>query len=205
MEVAPGKISNAPLQVYLIRHGETDWTIANRHTGLTDLALTPRGEDESRDLAPWLRTVTFSAVFCSPAQRARRTCALAGLAAAAVIDPDLGEWNYGDYEGLSTVEIQQGRPVWNLWHDGCPHGESPGEVTVRADVLLERLHLLHGAVALFSHGQFGSALAARWVGFPVEAGQHFAVGPASLSILGHEPGHPLVPAIVLWNTSPRFP
>lgn len=188
-----------------MRHGETDWSVTGRHTGRSDIALTPRGEDEARELAPWLRTIPFTHVLSSPALRARQTCALSGLGAGIEIDPDLAEWDYGDYEGKRSVDIQRERPAWNVWRDGCPHGETPTQVSARADRMLARLLRLDGNVALFSHGQFGSVLAARWIGLPVVEGQHFALGPASLSILGAEPDHPQVPAIVLWNTAPRYP
>jgi probable phosphoglycerate mutase len=124
---------------------------------------------------------------------------LAGLAAEADPEPDLVEWNYGDYEGKRTVDIHQERPGWNVWRDGCPHGETPANISDRADRLLARLRALAGNVALFSHGQFGSALAARWIGLAVIEAQHFAIGPASLSILAHETGHPMVPVIALWS------
>ncbi len=191
-----------PLQLYLIRHGETAWSITGQHTGVTDIALTPHGEREARALQPTLRALEFSRVLTSPSLRARETCDLAGCALAAEIEPDLAEWDYGDYEGRRTVDIRQESPGWNVWRDGCPHGEAPGDVSVRADRLLARLRVLSGNVALFSHGQFGSALAARWIGLAVIEGQHFALGPATISILAHETDHPRVPVIGLWNALP---
>jgi broad specificity phosphatase PhoE len=194
-----GTALSAALQLYLIRHGETAWSITGQHTGFTDIALTPHGEEEARALAPCLRTIQFTRILASPLRRARQTCELAGLGPEAEMEPDLVEWNYGDYEGKRTVDIQEGRPGWNVWRDGCPHGETPADISDRADRLLARLRDLSGQVALFSHGQFGSALAARWIGLAVIEAQHFALSPASISILAHEAGHPRVPVIALWN------
>lgn len=187
------------LALYLVRHGETAWSITGQHTGFTDIGLTPHGEEEARALAPALQTIRFTKILTSPLRRARQTCELAGCGAAGEIDPDLVEWNYGDYEGKRTVDIQKDRPGWTVWRDGCPHGETPADISDRADRLLVRLSALSGNVALFSHGQFGAALAARWIGLAVMEAQHFALGPASISILGHEAGHPKVPVIALWN------
>jgi probable phosphoglycerate mutase len=120
----------------------------------------------------------------------------------AEVEPDLVEWDYGDYEGRRTADIQLERPDWNIWRDGCPHGETPANISDRADRLLARLRTLSGNVALFSHGQFGSALAARWIGLSLIEAQHFALGPATVSILAHESGHPKVPVIALWNAVP---
>jgi probable phosphoglycerate mutase len=190
---------SAALQLYLIRHGETAWSITGQHTGFTDIALTPQGEDEARALAPHLRTIHFTKILTSPLLRARQTCELAGIRAPGEIDPDLAEWNYGDYEGKRTVDIHEERPGWNVWRDGCPHGETAANVSDRADRLLARLRKLSGNIALFSHGQFSSALAARWIGLTVIEAQHFALSPASISTLAHEAGHPRVPVIALWN------
>ena len=137
------------LQLYLIRHGETAWSITGQHTGFTDIALTPHGEDEARALAPCLRGIHFTRILTSPLRRARQTCDLAGLGAEGEIEPALVEWNYGDYEGKRTVDIRQGRPGWNMWRDGCPHGETPANISDRADKLLARLRALSGNVALF--------------------------------------------------------
>jgi probable phosphoglycerate mutase len=163
------------------------------------VALTTHGEDEARLLAPCLRGIHFSRVLTSPLRRARQTCELAGLGAEGKREPDLTEWNYGDYEGQRSVDIQRERPAWNVWQDGCPNGETPATITARADRLLDRLRTLSGQVALFSHGQFGSALGARWIGLPVQEGQHLALDPASISILAYETGHSAVPVISLWN------
>ena len=191
-----------PLQLYVIRHGETAWSISGQHTGRTDIALTAHGGDEARELGPYLRGIEFAHVLTSPRQRARQTCELVGLAPRSEIEPDLVEWDYGDYEGQRTVDIRKGRPDWNVWRDGCPRGEMPAEVSARADRLITRLCALDGDIALFSHGQFGCVLAARWVGLPLIEGQHFALGPASLSVLAHEPSHPELRVIALWNAVP---
>jgi probable phosphoglycerate mutase len=187
------------LRLYLIRHGETAWSISGQHTGVTDIALTEHGEEEARALAPDLRTINFARVLSSPLLRARQTCDLAGLGAAREIEPDLAEWNYGDYEGRRTVDIYQERPGWSVWRDGCPGGEKPADISARADRLIARLRALSGNVALFSHGQFGPALAARWVGLAVIEAQHLALDPASISILASETRHANVPVIALWN------
>ncbi len=187
------------LQLYLIRHGETAWSITGQHTGCTDISLTPRGEEQARALAPRLAKVPFTRILTSPSRRARQTCELAGFGATAQLDQDLVEWDYGDYEGRRTVDIHEQRAGWNVWRDGCPRGESPAGVSTRADGLLGRLRTLAGNVALFSHGQFGSALGARWNGLAIIEAQHLALGPASISILAHEADHPMVPVIALWN------
>jgi probable phosphoglycerate mutase len=190
------------LRLYLIRHGETEWSLSGQHTGRTDIPLTAHGEDEARELQPCLRRIQFTRVLTSPRQRARRTCELAGLGPDAKIEPDLSEWDYGVYEGQRSDDIREARPNWNAFRDGCPRGEAPAEVSDRADRLIARFQAHEGNIALFSHGQFGAALAARWIGLPVIDGQHFPLGAASLSILGHTPGHPDVRAIELWNAAP---
>jgi probable phosphoglycerate mutase len=191
----------SPLQIYFVRHGETAWSLSGQHTGRTDLPLTAQGEVMARHLSAVLQGLAFSLVLTSPRLRARATCDLAGLGAAAKADPDLAEWDYGDFEGLRTVEIQQDHPDWAVWKDGCPGGEMPADVSARADRLIARLHDLSGKVALFSHGQFGRVLAARWIGLPVVQGQHFALDPASISILGFETDHPHRRVITLWNST----
>jgi probable phosphoglycerate mutase len=192
----------APPRVYLVRHGQTEWSVSGQHTGRTDIALTPHGEDEARELAPWLGKIAFSHVLCSPLQRARRTCQLAGLGGQAELEPDLVEWDYGDYEGRRSPDIRKERPGWNAFRDGCPGGEMPDQIAARAGRLIARLGAMWGNVALFSHGEFSLALAARWIGLPVIEGQHFLLGTASLGILGSNPAHPEVPVIALWNAPP---
>jgi probable phosphoglycerate mutase len=195
----------APLQIFFIRHGETAWSLSGQHTGLTDLPLTPHGEAMARKLASSLHGITFSVVLTSPRLRARTTCNLAGLGGSgdkgAQTEASLAEWDYGDYEGLRTDEIRAVHPNWDVWEDGCPGGESPAGVCQRADHLIARLADLTGKVALFSHGQFGRVLAARWIGLAVAQGQHFAIDPASIGILSFESDHPHRRVISLWNAT----
>ena len=153
-----------PPLVHLIRHGETEWALTSRHTGRTDIPLSAHGEHESQQWATHLRSICFDHVLTSPLQRTRRTCELCGLSQTAQIEPDLAEWDYGDYEGQRSVDICATRPGWNLFRDGCPNGESPKQVTARADRLIAHLRMLEGHIALFSHGQFGGVLAGRWIG-----------------------------------------
>lgn len=184
--------------VYLARHGETAWTLSGQHTGLTDLALTERGERNARRLEERLRGMNFAKVLTSPLQRARRTCELAGFGAVAEIDQDLLEWNYGDYEGRLTVDVHRERPEWQLFSDGCPAGESPAQVGARADRAIKRIRGIKGDVLLFSSGQFLRVLAARWLGVEPGAGRFFVLSTASLSALGYE--HNLSqPVIRLWD------
>lgn len=192
-----------PLQLYVVRHGETAWTLTGQHTGRTDLPLTARGEQMAQALRPALAGIAFTQVLSSPMLRARSTCIGAGLGTAMRIDADLGEWDYGDYEGQRTAEIRLLHPAWDVWHDGCPGGESPLRAGIRADRLIDRLLVLAGPVALFSHGQFGRVLAARWIGLPVAEGQHFAIDPASIGVLGFEAGHPQRRVITQWNARPN--
>jgi len=192
-------IAPTPLRLYLIRHGETEWALTGRHTGLTDLPLTANGEDEARELGKHLREIRFNHVLTSPLKRARQTCELAELDKVAEIEPDLAEWDYGDYEGKRSLDIREERPDWNIFRDGCPHGEMPVQVSDRADRLIARLCTLDGIVTLFSHAQFGGVLAARWIGLSLAQAQHFPLGTASVSILSFNPQHPEVPVIALWN------
>jgi broad specificity phosphatase PhoE len=184
--------------VYLARHGETSWSLSGQHTGRTDLPLTERGERNARALGKRLQGLTFARVLTSPLQRALRTCELAGFGAAAEIDPDLVEWDYGQYEGRRTADIHAELPGWQLFRDGCPGGESPEQVGARADRVIERVRAVRGDVLLFSSGHFLRALASRWLGLEAAGGQYFLLGTASLSALGYE--HNLAePAIRLWN------
>ncbi|MFZ4765407.1 MAG: histidine phosphatase family protein [Roseimicrobium sp.] len=192
-----------PQLIYFIRHGETEWAVTSRHTGRTDLPLTTHGEDKVRQRATHLRSIPFDHVLTSPLQRARRTCELCDLSKTAQIEPDLTEWDYGDYEGLRSVDIRKDRPRWIIFRDGCPNGESPLQIAARAARLIARLRTLEGNIALFSHGQFGGVLAARWIGLSIVEAQHFPLGTASLSILGNDPHHPEVPVIQQWNTPPH--
>ena len=184
--------------IYLARHGETAWSLSGQHTGVTDLPLTARGEQNARSLAGRLRGVSFTRVFTSPLQRARRTCELAGFGGVADIDPDLVEWNYGEYEGVTTAEILAKRPGWQLFRDGCPGGESPAQIGSRADRVVARLRGIPGNILLFSSGHFLRVLTARWLGLEPGAGRYFVLSTASLSALGYE-HDTSEPVIRLWN------
>jgi probable phosphoglycerate mutase len=188
--------------VFIMRHGETAWSKSGQHTGRTDLPLTAQGEKAARKLGERLRATKFNHVFTSPRQRARQTCELAGLDTGAEVESDLAEWDYGDYEGKRSAEIFKTRPEWNLFRDGCPHGESPGQVSSRADRLVTRFRAMEGNIAVFTHGHFGRVLAARWIGSPVDTAQHFLLGTASVNILGFEHDNPAEPVITLWNSGP---
>jgi broad specificity phosphatase PhoE len=166
--------------VCLARHGETEWSLSGQHTGLTDLPLTDRGKRNARKLGEQPR------VFTSPLQRAARTCELAGFGAQSEIDRDLLEWNYGEYEGMRTAEIHAKRPGWQLFRDGCPGVESPGEVGTRADRVVDRVRAIKGDVLIFSSGHFLRVLTARWLGLEPQAGRYFLLSTASLSALGYE-------------------
>jgi probable phosphoglycerate mutase len=190
-------------KIYFVRHGETEWSSSGRHTGRTDIPLIARGEQDAREAGARLHGVSFSLVLTSPAQRARRTCELAGLSRAAEIEPDLAEWDYGDYEGLRLAEILDRKPGWNIFRDGCPRGESPAQVSSRADRLVARLRPLRGDAALFSHGHFGRVLAARWVGFPIASAQRLLLSTASIGILGYEHESLEEPVVALWNSGSR--
>jgi broad specificity phosphatase PhoE len=189
--------------VYVIRHGETEWSRDHRHTGRTDLPLTARGEQQARDLAARLRTFPFTHVLTSPQRRAKDTCDLAGFAAVARVEPDLREWDCGDYEGVTLAEIHAARPGWNLYRDGCPGGESPGQISARADAVITRLRGLDGSVALFSHSHFLCALAARWIGLTASGGARFRLDVAALGILDIEHDSSSEPSIAAWNLRER--
>lgn len=179
--------------IVLVRHGATEWSEAGRHTGRTDLPLLPRGRRQAEELASVLRPGDFSRVLCSPLRRARETCELAGLGERAEIVDELQEWDYGDYEGLTTAEIRERRPDWWLWRDGCPEGESPEQVTGRADRVLKTAvgsddAPSNGAkpVLLFAHGHILRVLSARWIGLDAAWGSRLVLKPAALGVLGHE-------------------
>ena len=184
--------------LYIARHGETAWSLSGQHTGLTDLPLTERGQRNARHLGNQLLARSFAKVFTSPLQRARRTCELAGFGAQAEVDRDLVEWNYGQYEGLRTGEIRAKRPGWKLFRDGCPGGESVGEVGARADRVVDRVRALQEDILMFSSGHFLRVLAARWLGFEPQAGEHFLLSTASLSALSYEDDL-TQPVINFWN------
>lgn len=184
-------------KIYLVRHGETEWSKSGRHTGRTDLPLTADGEAAARALRPRLARTAFARVLTSPLRRASHTAELAGFAA--IADPDLMEWDYGDYEGLTTDAIRKDRPAWELFRDGCPGGESVAQMTARADGVVLRLKALDGNVLIFSHGHFLRSLAARWVSQPLAFAEALLLSTATVSILDF--GHHSIdePAIGQWN------
>jgi probable phosphoglycerate mutase len=184
--------------IHLARHGETAWSLTGQHTGRTDLPLTERGERNARRLGERLAGLVFTKVFTSPSQRAARTCELAGFGTTAEVDPNLVEWNYGDYEGLRTVEIHSKQPAWQLFRDGCPNGESPAQVGARADRTVSRLRGIEGNVLLFSSGHFLRVLAGRWLGLEPATGRFFMLRTASLSALGYE-NNLSQPVIQFWD------
>jgi probable phosphoglycerate mutase len=185
-------------QVYLIRHGETEWSLSGQHTGVTDIPLTENGRKVAKLLAPVLARETFALVLTSPLQRARDTCELAGLGDRAQIDPDLVEWNYGDYEGLTPKQIHAKAPGWMLFRDGCPGGESPEQVGARVDRVIASVRAVKGHVALFGHGHIFRVFAARWIGLPAAAGCHFLLDTATLNILSY---YRNMPAVKRWNAA----
>jgi probable phosphoglycerate mutase len=185
-------------QVFIARHGETEWSLSGQHTGMTDLPLTPRGERNARALCARLAGISFDRVFTSPLQRARRTCELAGFGDRAAIDNDLVEWNYGQYEGRTTADIRAERPGWEIFRDGCPGGESVAEITARADRVVGRLRQLGGKVLLFSSAHFLRVFAPRWCGVDANFGRFLHLDTATVSVVGYN--HDLnEPAICLWN------
>jgi probable phosphoglycerate mutase len=185
--------------IYVARHGETAWTVTGQHTGLTDLPLTAAGELNAMRLANRLKGLIFAEVFTSPLQRAIRTCELAGYGAVAKVIRDLVEWDYGEYEGLTGVEIRAKRPDWQLFRDGCPGGESPRQAATRADRVVRRVRAVQGDVLLFSSGHFIRVLAARWIGIaPAPNARSLMLSTASLSALGYE-NDLSRPVIRLWN------
>jgi broad specificity phosphatase PhoE len=190
--------------VYLARHGDTAWTVLGRHTGLIDLPLTKRGEQNARRLGERLKGLTFVRVFTSPLQRASRTCELAGFGTVASVDGDLVEWSYGDYDGKTISEIHDQRPGWDLFRDGCPGGESVADVAMRADHVISRLRAIDGYVLLFSSRHFLRVLTARWLGLDPATGRYLFLDTAALCIVGYEHGKHN-PVIRLWNDCPHDP
>jgi probable phosphoglycerate mutase len=191
VELSTRKKLMSDLQLYIFRHGETTWSLSGQHTGVTDLHLTENGKRQAKSLAVHRGSIPFAGSFSSPRLRALETAHLAGFHDVA-IDPDLQEWNYGKYEGLTSAKINEIDPHWNLFKDGAPGGESPSEVRARADRILSKLRPRHGNIALFSHGHFSRVLAARWLGLDVSAGRFFFLSPASMSILGFEHDEPVI-------------
>jgi probable phosphoglycerate mutase len=184
--------------IVLVRHGETEWSASGKHTSHTDLPLTEAGRRRAEAVGEQLAGFDFAAVFCSPLRRARETCALAGLESREEILDDLHEWDYGEYEGLTTPEIRQSRPDWNLWRDGCPGGEQPADVSARADGVLDRAREVGGDCVMFAHGHILRVIGARWLGLPPQRGGSLALSTASLSELGFEHENRV---IALWNAT----
>ena len=186
-------------KLYLARHGDTAWTDSHRHTGRTDLPLNECGEAHARQLGDRLRGFAFVRVFTSPLQRASKTCELAGFGSIAEIDPDLIEWDYGSLEGTVTSDVLKEHPGWELFHDGCPRGESPQDVASRADRFIARVRGMSGDVLAFSSGHIIRMIAARWNGLQPAAGRVFFCRPASVGVLGFEHENCEQPIIRLWN------
>jgi broad specificity phosphatase PhoE len=184
------------VNVFAIRHGETAWSRSGQHTGTTDIPLTENGRRLAERIGPALAGKKFALVLCSPMQRAQQTCELAGLGAAVVVEPDLVEWNYGRYEGLTPKQIHAGAPGWLIFRDGCPGGEAPDQVGARVDRVVARARAVEGDVALFAHGHVLRVLVARWIGLPASAGQHFLLDTGTLCVLGY---YRDVPAVKIWN------
>lgn len=185
-------------EITLVRHGETAWSLSGQHTGRTDIPLTANGEAAARALAPRLAGLSVSAVWSSPSQRACNTCALSGFGEGVIIKPDLAEWDYGAYEGITTKEILSKRPGWQLFRDGCPDGEAAADVGARADRIIAELRQISAPVLIFSSSHFLRVLGARWLGLPPEDGSRFSLDTTSISVLGYE--HDLTePVIRRWN------
>ena len=182
--------------MFVMRHGETAWSVSGRHTSTTDLPLTDNGRRLAELLRPVLAREAFARVFVSPMRRARETCELAGLGNAAVIDPDLAEWNYGEYEGLTPEQIHAKAPHWQIFRDGCPGGEMPERVGARVDRVIARVRAVAGNIALFAHGHVLRVLVARWIGLPPGAGQHFLLDTGTLCVLSY---YYDLPAVRVWN------
>jgi broad specificity phosphatase PhoE len=189
-------VASKEQKIYLLRHGETQWSLNGKHTGVTDIPLTENGRMAARLLKPILAEETFALVLTSPLRRARETCELAGLGQRAQVEQDLMEWNYGDYEGLTTEQIRAARPGWSVFRDGCPGGELPEQVAARADRILAKVRAADGSVALFAHGHILRVFAARWINLSANYGEHFLLETATLSVLGY---YRESPAFKIWN------
>ena len=187
--------------LYVVRHGDTEWTDSHRKTGRTDLPLNERGEANARQLGDRLRSVSFDRVFTSPLQRALKTCELAGFRDVAELDPDLLEWNYGRFEGMTTHEIHRERPDWELFRDGCPDGDTSQDVARRADRFIDQVHGVGGIVLAFASGHIIRMIAARWHHLPPGAARIFYCNPASIGVLGFEHDSREEPIVRLWNDS----
>lgn len=174
------------MRLFVVRHGETEWSANGRHTSATDLPLTEAGRRRAVLVGEQLAGHSFSLVLCSPLRRARETCELAGFGAPAIVCEDLREWQYGDYEGLTSPQIHARNPAWSLWRDGCPGGEKPEAVSRRVDRVLERLREGRGDTLAFAHGHVLRVLAARWIGMEAAGGARLALGAGGIGVLGHE-------------------
>jgi probable phosphoglycerate mutase len=184
------------VKLFAVRHGETTWSLSGQHTGTTDIALTDNGRRLAERIRPVLVKESFHLVLVSPLWRAQETCAIAGFGDQAIVEPDLMEWNYGDYEGLTPKQIHARNPGWILFRDGCPGGETPEQVGVRMDRVIVRVRSTDGNVALFAHGHVLRVLAARWIGMPPGGGQHFLLNTGTLCVLGF---YRDIPAVEIWN------
>jgi broad specificity phosphatase PhoE len=189
-------MSSSDQRVFAIRHGETEWSLSLQHTGTTDIPLTDNGRRLAERIRPVLGKEKFELVLTSPLQRARETCELSGLGDRAIVDSDLVEWNYGEYEGLTPKQIHEKVPGWLIFRDGCPGGETPAEIAARVDRVIARTRAADGNVALFAHGHVLRVLAARWIGLPAGAGQHFLLDTGTLNVLAYYRG---IPALRIWN------
>ena len=190
---------NSDPEIWLIRHGETEWSLSGQHTGRTDLPLTAAGERQAAAIGRYLAGRPFALVLTSPLQRAHETCRLAGYGGVAQIEPDLCEWDYGAYEGRTSVQIQESVPGWTIWTSPVPQGETIQQVAVRTSRVIERAVKAGGHVALFAHGHLLRILTACWLGLPPDAGRFFALGTASVSVLGYERE---TRVIARWNVLP---
>jgi probable phosphoglycerate mutase len=189
-------LGEANVNVFAIRHGETAWSLSGQHTGTTDIPLTDNGRRLAEQMRPALARNAFALILCSPRQRARETCQLAGLGDKAVIDSDLVEWNYGEYEGLTPKQIHNLAPDWLIFRDGCPGGETSEQVGARVDRVIARSRTIDGDIALFAHGHILRVLAARWIGLPARCGQHFLLNTGTICVLGY---YREIPAVRIWN------
>jgi beta-phosphoglucomutase family hydrolase len=189
-------LGEANVNVFAIRHGETAWSLSGQHTGTTDIPLTENGRRLAERMRPVLARNAFALILCSPRERARETCQLAGLGDKVVIDSDLVEWNYGEYEGLTPKQIHEIAPGWLIFRDGCPGGETPEQVGARVDRVIARSRAVDGDVALFAHGHILRVLGARWIGLPASCGQHFLLNTGRICVLGY---YRKIPAVRIWN------
>jgi len=193
-------MSSAFPEIYLVRHGETEWSLCGKHTGRSDIPLTANGEAAARRVGSRLEGKSFDAVWSSPSQRARNTCELSGFGAVASVKDDLAEWDYGAYEGITTKEIHASRPGWQLFRDGCPNGEVAKDVGARADRIISELRQANAPILIFSSSHFLRVLGARWLGLPSTDGARFILDTASISVLGYE--HDVAePVIRRWNVT----